>query len=343
MGDNFLSQAEIDALLNQAPSTGGPGEKVAQRVADKIKEVLDQFAGQTVKVFALKAEEKDHTGLVPAISGMVIAPLHFTPSGNCLIAIDEDLAGKVGASVMGQDPEDVVSIDEVGLSVVGEAFSQIAGGISTEAAKGVGSAVTFDPPAPLVYEGDPELIESLFATSEIKAFHGQIEIGSFEPGDIWIVVDEGFSSFWQEGTTQAAASSAAATIPYPTREEPKYETSFTMQPSMPSAPSHDVNIKRAVFSPLEGVGTGQFQNINLLLDVPLEVTVELGRTKMQIKEILELGKGSLIELAKLAGEPVDIVVNGKLLAKGEVVVIDENFGVKIVDIVSPVERVNSLQ
>ena len=77
--------------------------------------------------------------------------------------------------------------------------------------------------------------------------------------------------------------------------------------------------------------------------MPLQVTVELGRTKKSIKDILELTNGSIIELDKLAGEPVDIHINGKLLAKGEVVVIDENFGVRITDIVSPLERAQRLQ
>ncbi|HID16483.1 MAG TPA: flagellar motor switch protein FliN, partial [Candidatus Atribacteria bacterium] len=80
----------------------------------------------------------------------------------------------------------------------------------------------------------------------------------------------------------------------------------------------------------------------LLLDVPLEVTVELGRTTMLLKDILELGTGSVIELEKLAGEPVEIMVNNKLIAKGEVVIIDENFGVRITKIISPEERVRAL-
>lgn len=84
-------------------------------------------------------------------------------------------------------------------------------------------------------------------------------------------------------------------------------------------------------------------NIGLILDVPLQVTVELGRAKKTIKDILELTSGSIVELDKLAGEPVDIFVNGKFLAKGEVVVIDENFGVRITDIVSPAERAASLK
>ncbi len=85
------------------------------------------------------------------------------------------------------------------------------------------------------------------------------------------------------------------------------------------------------------------QNISLILDVPLNVSVELGRTRKTIKEILDLGPGSIIQLEKLAGEPVDILVNGKLIAKGEVVVIDENYGVRVTAIISPMDRVSKLQ
>ena len=77
------------------------------------------------------------------------------------------------------------------------------------------------------------------------------------------------------------------------------------------------------------------------MDVQMSLTVELGRTKMYIKDILGLGEGSIIELDKLAGEPVDLLVNGKLIAKGEVVVIDENFGVRVTDIVSPTDRLKT--
>ena len=83
-------------------------------------------------------------------------------------------------------------------------------------------------------------------------------------------------------------------------------------------------------------------NIGLILDVPLQITVELGRTKKSIKEILEFTNGSIVELDKLAGEPVEIQVNGQYLAKGEVVVIDENFGVRITEIASPAERASKL-
>lgn len=104
-----------------------------------------------------------------------------------------------------------------------------------------------------------------------------------------------------------------------------------------------VPVQNAQFAPLtnEPVEVNA-ANISLIQDVPLQVTVELGRTKKSIREILEFSTGSIIELDKLAGEPVDIHVNGQLTAKGEVVVIDENFGVRITEIVSPIERVQSL-
>jgi flagellar motor switch protein FliN/FliY len=87
----------------------------------------------------------------------------------------------------------------------------------------------------------------------------------------------------------------------------------------------------------------EVKNLSLLLDVPLQVTVELGRTKRSVQEILNLSSGSIIELDKLAGEPVDILVNNKLIAKGEVVVIDENFGVRVTDIISQSDRLNRLR
>ena len=91
-----------------------------------------------------------------------------------------------------------------------------------------------------------------------------------------------------------------------------------------------------------GMNSGEQGNIGLIMDVFMEMTVELGRTKRSIKDILGMGEGTIIELDKLAGEPVDILVNHKQIAKGEVVVIDENFGVRVTEILSPMERVNDL-
>lgn len=85
------------------------------------------------------------------------------------------------------------------------------------------------------------------------------------------------------------------------------------------------------------------RNIDFLLDIPVSVTVELGRTKLFLKDLIKLGEGAILELDKLEGEPVDILVNNKLIAKGEVVIINERFGVKIIDIISTQERVKQLK
>jgi flagellar motor switch protein FliN/FliY len=106
-----------------------------------------------------------------------------------------------------------------------------------------------------------------------------------------------------------------------------------------------VDVQPASFSEFEHVSSpqGDSRNLDMLLDIPLQVTVELGRTKRTVQEILALSSGSIIELDKLAGEPVDILINSKLIAKGEVVVIDENFGVRVTDIISQRDRINKLK
>lgn len=87
---------------------------------------------------------------------------------------------------------------------------------------------------------------------------------------------------------------------------------------------------------------GGSRDLDFVLDIPLEISVELGRTRMLINDLLQLGQGSVVELAKLAGEPMEIFVNGKLFARGEAVVVNEKFGVRLTDIISPSERVKSL-
>ncbi|QWU14166.1 flagellar motor switch protein FliN/FliY [Paenibacillus sophorae] len=120
---------------------------------------------------------------------------------------------------------------------------------------------------------------------------------------------------------------------------------YPQSPPPASQPNRNVNVQPVQFANLSGNAFGNVDenNLNLLMDIPLRVTVELGRTQKQIKDILEMSQGSIIELDKLAGEPVDILVNNKLIAKGEVVVIDENFGVRVTDIVSQWDRVQKLQ
>jgi flagellar motor switch protein FliN len=85
------------------------------------------------------------------------------------------------------------------------------------------------------------------------------------------------------------------------------------------------------------------QSLDFILDIPLKVTVELGRSKMAIRDILQLAQGSVVELAKFAGEPLEVLVNEKLIARGEVVVVNEKFGIRLTDIISPVERIEQLK
>ena len=125
--------------------------------------------------------------------------------------------------------------------------------------------------------------------------------------------------------------------PYPPPQQSQYA------PPMQTNVVTNMPVSPAQFMPLSTAPVQVNEaNIGLILDVPLQITVELGRTKKSIKEILELTNGSIVELDKLAGEPVEIQVNGQYLAKGEVVVIDENFGVRITEIASPQERASKL-
>jgi len=119
----------------------------------------------------------------------------------------------------------------------------------------------------------------------------------------------------------------------------------TVVPAMPlgASTADSTTAMAAAFSPLATNGpAGDSSAIDLLLDVTLQVTVELGRARMKIGEILGLRNGSVIELDRLAGEPADILINGTLIAKGEVVVVDEKFGVRIIEVVSRAKRIASL-
>lgn len=102
-----------------------------------------------------------------------------------------------------------------------------------------------------------------------------------------------------------------------------------------SAPSEPKKTNNSAGSPV--------QTLDFILDIPLKVTVELGRSKMMIRDILQLAQGSVVELSKFAGEPLEVLVNEKLVARGEVVVVNEKFGIRLTDIISPVERIEQLK
>lgn len=130
---------------------------------------------------------------------------------------------------------------------------------------------------------------------------------------------------------QAAAPEAAAPAAAP-----------APAPAPAAAPSAAAPAAASVFKPLAGATSGQGTDIDLIMDVPVQLTVELGRTRLTIKNLLQLGQGSVVELDGLAGEPMDIFVNGYLIAQGEVVVVEEKYGIRLTDIITPSERINRL-
>ena len=154
--------------------------------------------------------------------------------------------------------------------------------------------------------------------------------------------DNSVSNGVPAAASQPAPQPAQAPQPQPVPQtQPAPQPQPVQQPMMQQpmynnyAPQPDVNVQPAAFQPFAGdlSALSQKENIDLIMDVPLEVTVELGRTSKTIKDILEFAPGTIIELNKIAGESVDVLVNGKNVAKGEVVVIEENFGVRITEII----------
>jgi flagellar motor switch protein FliN len=139
----------------------------------------------------------------------------------------------------------------------------------------------------------------------------------------------------------ARAESAGAS---PSMSDTLIATAPPPDMGMPSLPPKDVPVVKPVefgrFDRTEAFG--QPKNIDILMDVKLPVAIELGRTEMPIKDILALAAGSVVELNKLAGEPVDLLVNGRIVARGEVVVVDENFGLRVTSLISPEDRIKSL-
>ena len=102
--------------------------------------------------------------------------------------------------------------------------------------------------------------------------------------------------------------------------------------------------RAAQFSPVQDTGKAAIQRgLDFILDIPLQVTVELGRTQMLVNDLLQLGQGSVVELSKISGEPMEVLVNQKLIARGEVVVVNEKFGIRLTDVITPLERVEQLR
>ncbi|CAB3932008.1 flagellar motor switch protein FliN [Achromobacter insolitus] len=136
---------------------------------------------------------------------------------------------------------------------------------------------------------------------------------------------------WAAAMAEQTAAAAPAAEPAAPAPAPAASAAPAAQPAAQS-----------VFKPLAGTAGGAGADIDLIMDVPVQLTVELGRTRLTIKNLLQLGQGSVVELDGLAGEPMDIFVNGYLIAQGEVVVVEDKYGIRLTDIITPSERINRL-
>ena len=300
-------------------------------------------------------------------------------NGNNILAIQASDASIIADLMMGGDglnPQE--ELNEIHMSAVGEAMNQMMGTVATSLSTMFNKKIDISPPkVNLIDLGTEDKITDLVNNDEpVVKTSFRMEVDGLIDSEIMQIlpldVAKEMVTFLMGGGAEAQAEEApapapepapAAAAPAPAAPAPQPAAPQYAAPPQPqyAAPpmgvqpvyappayannvvASGVPVQNAQFAPLtnEPVEVNA-ANISLIQDVPLQVTVELGRTKKSIREILEFSTGSIIELDKLAGEPVDIHVNGQLTAKGEVVVIDENFGVRITEIVSPMERVQSL-
>jgi flagellar motor switch protein FliN/FliY len=374
MSDGSLSQDEIDALLQETESleidTGfGGSEPLSEdekgRFVALLEAVIDSQASNlsilTRKNVNLEKPTLDlvmgEEVLDQLPDEVVDVKIDFTDAlpGEHSYLVDSDTAQAVAGLMMGQGG---VELDDAALSAVAEALSQISGPVATEIGNQSGKTVQNAPPDfqsvtkdkvrlpqgevvvkleyPLMIEGEnPAKLTELYSLSLAKEILNATGAGAAEtaPGAPAASAAAAFGAAGG-GASQASGAGIAQT----------FGQAFGAPQSMGMGSGQSPpNVQPVQFANLQGAGAaGEQGNIGLLMDVYMELTVELGRTRKLIREILGIGEGTIIELDKLAGEPVDILVNHKLIAKGEVVVIDENFGVRVTEIVSPMQRMSDL-
>ncbi|WP_339232173.1 flagellar motor switch phosphatase FliY [Geobacillus sp. FSL W8-0032] len=289
--------------------------------------------------------------------------------GTNLLVIEQHDAAVIADLMLGGDGTAVNDeLGEIQLSAVQEAMNQMMGSAATSMSTVFGKRVDISPPTlhlldlsegkGLEYLPDEEffikvsfrlkvgeLIDSnimqLLPVDFAKELVGLLLGPPSEPKDV------------EERTESAHARAMPADGPDPAPTPANAGGAMVSQPAGRPGQASTERVKEADVRPVQTADFAEFdapslaaaetRNLELLFDVPLQVTVELGRTKRSVQEILQLSTGSIIELDKLAGEPVDIFVNNKLIAKGEVVVIDENFGVRITDIMSQSDRLKRLK
>lgn len=344
--EHILSQEELDALLgngeegDEASIQGHTLGEAFRVVLRSTGEALGRLAGADIR-FSV-------SGVLDSVASVDVAPGAY----QVLYSLSGDVHGQIRLLLAQPFVEAIVGVlnegdpgeqDEVS-EVLAEAM-QVAGGalretlsevLSSEVEVAVEQATSFDPEAQ-----EAEL------PADAVVFRMTVRFGDMEPTAGYVLIPEGVADTCMELIIDAANGEDAASDETSDISVATFTTSEQGSTATRAETKDAASFRPAEFAPL---GSGASQpvdtpdgNLDLLLDVPLRVTVELGRTTMQIRDILGLRKGQVIELDKLAGEPVDVFVNAKLIAKGEVVVMDEHFGVRITHIVSRNERFQNVK
>lgn len=375
MGNGMLSQEEIDALLRGTMEPEAlPTEDVLDDMEkDTLGEIanismgtaattLSQLLGKKVdittpKVDLTTSEQIRKDCPIPSVICDVKYKTGIEGS-NLLILSQRDGSVIVDLMMGGDGKNPTPELSELQISGISEAMNQMMGSAATSMSTMFNSMVDITPPNLVLTDlsTGADVIQSFLHAEEPLvriSFRMVVEdvIDSNLLQVIPVSVAKGMVNKLMSAMTGGTAAAPTAQAAVPT--EP---TSVTYEippvayeaPQLAPAPVKEARrqtpVQPAQFAPLQpGQPMVQPDNLSLILDVPLQISVELGRAKKTIKEILEMGPGSVIELDKLAGESVDMIVNGKLIAKCEVVVINETFGIRITDIVNPLERMNSLK
>jgi flagellar motor switch protein FliN/FliY len=364
MSDGALSKAEIDALLSGVDSSPGGGSAPAAVAASnglsqEQKKALETFLvsttdAQSSNLSMLTGAQIRMKGPQVTINGrdlflgqlpdsVVVIKADFSSGfpGEHMFIFPEDGA-KAIASLMNK--EENIQLDEMSMSVLGEVVSQLVGHQITALADKTGNkSISSVPPEAT---NVPKAVVALPAGDFAGATY-QLDLGGGKTCQLWEVLGPSVASDIAKALN--GGGSAAGKAKGPAAVPQGLSGGMSMGGSQMGGNSGggmqfgNPNVQSVQFPHLVPHGGPQEAgNIGLIMDVYMEMTVELGRTRKLIKEILNMGEGTIIELDKLAGEPVDILVNHKLIAKGEVVVIDENFGVRVTEIVSPAERMSDL-
>lgn len=368
MSEGFLSQDEIDALLKGEPASSSA---VAAELSDIEKDALGEIGnismgsaattlsvllGRRVSITTPRVSISD----LEEIKGQYPLPylvieVGYTHGivGTNVLAIREQDALIIADLMMGGDGTNPpTELSELYMSAVSEAMNQMMGGVATSMSTMFRKKIDISPPSVnlIDFAVASSITDSVGRDDSIVRVAFRMEVEDLIDSEIMQILPVDVAKEMVDSLMNAVEPPAAPANPTVAPQAQVVKSQQTVVQQAVTAPpqkqqvAQNVNVQPVQFAPLvQGSMPLMDTNIDLIRDVPLQVTVELGRTRKLIRDILELAPGSVVELDKLAGEPVDILVNGKLIAKGEVVVIDENFGVRITDIISPLERTYNLQ